>query len=199
MIPYIEGDIIGVPQKSPTGQNPIIFLNTYTGAGVARNTWSKVDMKGLVPPDTKAIRLDGILIITHGTTAETADLVVHFRKPGETYEYNYIMQTIEASTLNGQRSNAGTWVALDDDLCFEYKWNTQSLGTYPAYSAYGLNLTLTAYLRGDVTEVQTLKTQVAELTASNKEMAQDILQLKNKTYNEDPRITQIVEFFKTFN
>lgn len=190
MVKYLEGNIVGVPEVSPLAQNPIIFLNTYTGTGATRNTWTKVDMTGIVPSGTKAIRLDGILIITHGTTSETADLMVHFRKPNETYEYNYIMQTIEASTLNGQRSNAGTWIALDENMCFEYKWNSQTLGQYPTYSAYGLNLTLTAYMRNEQTNISALLERLSVLESRVEE-------LSSRTYSEDTRVSSFIELAKT--
>lgn len=145
---FVEGNRIGVPLKSPTQSNPIIFLNTVTGVGATWNQWTTVDMTGKVPADTKAIRLDGILIISHGSSSETADLMVHFRKTNDTsFPYTYIMQTIETDIGAGQRSNAGTWVALDENLTFQYKWNVNQLGTYPQYSSYGINLSMTAYLR----------------------------------------------------
>ncbi|MCK4521912.1 MAG: hypothetical protein KAU20_05020 [Nanoarchaeota archaeon] len=150
MISYTEGSIIGVPTKSPTGQNPVIFINTYSGAGVTEHPegeWSEVDLTGIVPEGTKSVRLDGILLITQGTTAESADLTVAFRAVGETYNYTYNMQCIEASIGNGQRSNAGTFVAVDDDLCFEMKWNRSTQGQYPLHCSYGINLGLTAYIR----------------------------------------------------
>ena len=144
---YIEGSVIGVPSKSNVQDAPVIFMNTVTPTGATVNTWTKIDLTGIVPTGTKAVRLDGNLLITHGTTAEIADLMVHFRKTGETYNYSYNMQVIEASTGDGQRSIGGLWIALDDNLCFDYKWNVPYLGTYPSYSAYGINLSLTAYLR----------------------------------------------------
>ena len=145
---YIEGNTIGIPGSSPTQQNPVIFLNTATGIGSAWNVWTKVDLTNIVPAGTKAVRLDGYLIITHGITPEIADLMVHFRKTGDTsFPYSYIMQAIEVDTKGGQRSTAGTWIVLDDDLTFEYKWNVNQLGTYPNYSSYGINLSITAYLR----------------------------------------------------
>lgn len=150
MIQYTEGSIIGVPAKSPTGQNPVIFINTYTGVGMTEhpvNQWSIVDLTGIAPDGTKAVRLDGILIITHGTTVETGDLTVAFRAVGETYDYGYIMQTIEASVSNGQRSNAGTWVAINAEKKFEMKWNKSTSGQWPDNCSYGINLSLTSYLR----------------------------------------------------
>lgn len=191
MIPYREGYIIGVPEKSPLSQNPVIFLNTYTGVGATRNTWTTVDLSEIVPSGTKSVCLDGILIITHGTSSETADLMVHFRKPSETYEYGYIMQTVETAVGSGQRSNASVWVSLDENRCFQYKWNTQyPVNSYPSYSSYGLNLTLTAYIRGDISDISTMQTKIATLES-------EVLALQNKTYNEDPRVQEIIDLIKT--
>lgn len=148
-VAYLEGSTIGVPYNSPTGQNPAIFINTYTGAGVStypENTWVDVDVSAITPIGTKAIRLDGILIITHGSTVEICDLTVAFRAV-QNFEYGYIMQTIEADTTGGQRSNAGAWVALDANRKFQMKWKRSTSGQWPTSCSYGVNLSVTAYLR----------------------------------------------------
>lgn len=147
---FVEGTTIGVPSKSPTGIAPVIFINTATGAGVTENPsgeWSVIDLSGIVPDGTKAVRLDGLMLITHGSTSETANLTIAFRSVGETYSYTYNMQVIEASTGNGQRSIGGDWIAIDENKCFEIKWDRTSQGQYPEFSSYGINLRLTAYLR----------------------------------------------------
>lgn len=198
MIQYKEGFIVGAPLKSPTGQNPVIFVNSYTNAGALPDVWTTVDLSAIVPVGTKSVCLDGILIITHGNTSETADLTVSFRLPSETYEYGYIMQTIEASILNGQRSNASTWVSLDDNRCFQYKWSKSTSGTYPTNSSYGINLSVTAYVRGDIEDIFTMQTKIDILESTIIGMQEQILDLQSKTYSEDTRITDIINFFKTF-
>jgi len=147
---WIEGSTVGVTKRSPTQANPVIFLNTFTGNGLERfpeNTWATVDTAGLIPPTAKAIFLTGVLIITHGTSMETADLVVHFRADGESYDYNYNWQTVEASTQNGQRSPMAVWVPLSETGKFQFKWRRSTAGQYPEHSSYGVNLSLNAYLR----------------------------------------------------
>ena len=63
--------------------------------------------------------LSGILIMTHGTSLETADLNISFRSvendelcpTPQTYKsVQYIGQAVEASVGNGQRSNMETCV-----------------------------------------------------------------------------------------
>lgn len=222
MIAYVEGSVIGVPNASPTGQNPVIFINSFTGDGVTDHppgVWSNVDLSAIVPAGTTAVRLDGILIITHGTTVETADLTVAFRAD-PSWEYGYIMQTIEAAVGGGQRSNAGAWVALDANRCFEMKWTRATLGQWPANSSYGINLSLTAYLKpGVAVDLTSLNSQIAalsqqvatlgapvDLTAVNADIAllnQQILQmsatlstLQSPPPAVDPRIGQIIDFVK---
>lgn len=173
LIPYVEGGIIGIPKSSPTGQNPPIFINSYTGDGTVAHPpgmWSTVDVSSIVPPDATAIHLTGFLIITHGTTVETADLTVAFRHTSETWEYGYIMQTVEASVQNGQRSNASAWVALDANRCFQMKWSRSTQGQWPDHASYGVNLSLDAYLRtgtnGGTTDLTAVNQQIAALQAS---------------------------------
>lgn len=191
MIPYLEGSVIGVPARSPTGQNPPIFINTTTGAGVVEHPpgqWSTVDVSSLVPTGTIAIRLDGILIITHGSTPETADLTVAFRTD-PSWNYGYIMQTVEASVGNGQRSNAGAWVSLDANRCFQMQWTKSTFGTWPTNSSYGINLSLTAYLR---------QQPLADLSAVNAEIAgikASIAALQNTVV--DPRLTRMLSAITT--
>ena len=134
------------PSDAPMG----VFFNSYTGAGAAVNTWTTVDLSDVVPDNTIAVYLTGILIITHGTKQETADMHMFFRQD-QSYDPKgrYTHQVIEASSRNGQRSTMGVWVALDANKRFQYKWETgpESIyGQYPAYSAYGANLLVNAVL-----------------------------------------------------
>lgn len=149
MINYIEGSIIGVPAKSPSEQNPFIWINTYTGNQMNEHpegVWTAFSTAGMVPEGVKAVRLDGMLVITHGTTAETADVTVAFRSTSD-INPTYVMQTIEASIGNGQRSCAGTWVALDSSGAFEVKWTKSTAGQWPTNSCYAIALWITAYIR----------------------------------------------------
>lgn len=131
--------------EGPAFNNQAVFVNTYTGVGPAKGVWNKINVSAYVPVGTKAIHLSGLLIITHGSTAETADLVVKFRKVGGTDDH-YHAQCIEAATGGGQRSTMATWVPLDENLEFEMKYTvTNPNATWPTYSAYGINLSIDAY------------------------------------------------------
>ena len=123
----------------------ILFLNTYTGDGISKypmGQWNSVDVSEYVPYNATSIFLSGILVITHGTTSECADLRVYFRKPGsKRYAFG---QAIEASIENGQRSTYSTWVPIEDGK-FEFYWWVPVLSTWPTYSAYAINLLMEAY------------------------------------------------------
>lgn len=148
---WIEGGVIGVPLGGPSSHMQMtVYMNTYTGEGVGalpEGDWRTVDVSGLVPEGTLAVRLDGVLIITHGANAGTADLTVAFRSMGQTTDFAYTMQACEAAAGGGARSTAGTWVALDSSMRFQVKWIRSMPGPYPAFPAYGFNLRVTAYLR----------------------------------------------------
>ncbi|WP_155730992.1 hypothetical protein [Pseudoalteromonas luteoviolacea] len=148
---FVEGTVMGVVKRSPTQTNPPVFINTYTGAGTVKHPqgeWSEVDVSGLVPPDVIAVFLSGNLLITHGNKPETCNLTIAYRNSGETHEYAYLGQTIEAHIGSGQRSAHSTWVPVKDGK-FEIKWeaNTAHLGTWPNHCSYGINLSLVSYLR----------------------------------------------------
>lgn len=165
--PFIEGGIIGVIANAPAGQQPPIFINTYTGDGMTQfpeGQWVDVDVSAYVPADAIAVRLDGLLIISHGTTTETADLTVAFRTD-TTNSYSYTMQCVETAVGSGQRTDAGTWVALSAAKKFQMKWTRSTGGSYPTNSAYGINLSLTAYVRPGP-DIASLQAQVTALSQS---------------------------------
>lgn len=142
---WVECDTLHVAAHSPL-QERVIFLNSYTGQGVNPNTWIDVDLSDILPSTAKAAFLNGIMIITHGTTVETADLHFHLRAKGETEDVTYCGQTIEAAIGNGQRSTAAYWVPLDENQVFQFKyWHPNSGASYPSYSAYGLNFNVGAW------------------------------------------------------
>jgi hypothetical protein len=144
---FVEGSVVGIAKQSPTQQNPPIFVNSYTGTGPAADAWQTIDVSSIVPATTKAIRLEGILIITHGTTVESCDLTIAYKVNGTALDPGYIHQTVEASVSNGQRSTAGVWIALDPKKKFQFKWHRSTSGNWPDHCSYGINLSLTAYLR----------------------------------------------------
>lgn len=145
---WVEGNVFGTRDdnsRTPT----VIFTNTYTGIGAAdEGKWIRVPVSNFgIPSDAKAVFLSGILIITHGTTPQTCDLTISTRAFGDTMSEDfYIGQVIEASSGNGQRSTMATWVPVKNGQ-FEYFWKRSTHGQWPSECAYGINLTLQAYIR----------------------------------------------------
>lgn len=141
----------------PLGPPPYpVFFNTYTGDGVtvpwngktfAKGAWTRVDISDMVPADTKGVCLSGIMIVTHGTTEETADLTINLKPPGSTENpLNYEGQVIEASIGNGQRSPFYSCVAVEGQK-FDFYWNSNTPGTWPTNSSYGLSLQIQVIAR----------------------------------------------------
>lgn len=137
-----------------------VFANTATGthrpASCGAGVWCTIDVADYgVPSDAKAVFLSGILIITHGLTAETADLLVGFRAYGDVSPIAelpypggvwYIAQSVEAAVGSGQRSTMSTWVPVRDGK-FQFTYSKATGGAYPTNSAYGINLTIQAWGR----------------------------------------------------
>lgn len=129
-----------IPKSAPASQIQGIFFNSYTGAGPKMDVWETVSLSSVVHPRTKAIHLTGILIITHGSNAELADLTVYFRKDSS-LPSNQNHQCIETETGGGQRSTMACWVPLTEKLTFDWKWHVKiDNGSWPIWSAYGANL-----------------------------------------------------------
>lgn len=126
----------------------VIFVNSYTGAGPKDGLWVSVDLKPFgVTRDAKAAFLSGVLIITHGRAAQICDLSIALRAPGSDLDGgNYIGQTIETQPGGGQRSTMSTWVPLVDGV-FEAQWRRSTVDQWPASCAYGINLSLQAWIR----------------------------------------------------
>jgi hypothetical protein len=119
-----------------------VFVNSYTGSGPAENAWALIDLKPWgIEADAKWVMLSGILIITHGTVNEIANLEVAFRKPGDlsVTPDMYCGQCCETSQSGGQRSTMSTVVPLLNG-CVEMYWSRSAPGTWPEHPAYGINL-----------------------------------------------------------
>lgn len=110
--------------------------------------WHMVDLVPYgVSPDAKVAFLSGMLLITHGTTPELADLKVVFKRPSDsTGCEKYMGQVIETDVNGGQRSGFASWVPLEDGL-FVYCYTVTTPGGYPEHSSYGINLSLQAWGR----------------------------------------------------
>lgn len=157
-IEWIEGTRFGVP-PSPTYCNGV-FVNSYTGAGVAADEWQIVDLKPMgIPADAIAVFLSGILIITPGSGAldpgATADLNVRFRKPGD-WQHNlwgsYQGQVCDrngggvAPIGEGGRSTMAVISPLVNG-CFEWGWARSTYHPHPSSAAYGVNMNVQMYFR----------------------------------------------------
>jgi hypothetical protein len=129
-----------------------IYVQTHlSGEGVnfgqqSPNTPTTVDLTGPpynLPSDAKAAFLTGMLIITHGTTSETADIHLTAGAYGDNaFDCAfYLGQTIEASVGNGQRSNAAFWVPLTNGK-FKFCYSLSTSGQWPTNSSYGINFSL---------------------------------------------------------
>lgn len=107
-----------------------------------------VDLKPYgVPADAKVAWLSGILIITHGTTNEIADMRITFAADAASVDCNqYIGQVTEAHVQGGQRSPISVMVPLRDAK-FAFCYRVSTTGTWPKNSAYGINLSLQAWGR----------------------------------------------------
>jgi len=141
---WLDASRILIPKTAPSSEIQAVFFNSYTGVGGARDTWQTVDLSSVLPSNAVAIHVTGILIITHGSNAETADLTIYFRRDSnEPSNQNH--QCIEAAIGNGQRSTMACWIPLTESFTFDWKWMTASYnGAWPSWSAYGANLQIDA-------------------------------------------------------
>lgn len=142
---FIEGSIFGVVDESPA-LHTVIFCSSPGGYVAGLSEWTVVDVSALVPPGTKAVFLTGMLIITHGSTAEVGDLHLYLRKHGSQIEPVYTGQVVEACVSGGSRSMYADWVTLNDGK-FEYKWTRKTQGEWPGNCSYGINMKVVAYVR----------------------------------------------------
>lgn len=124
------------------------MIGTAMPAGPQKsNVWNRVDLKPWgVPADAKVALMSGILIITHGTEQQLADMHITFRRPSDTTAdvTKYCGQICEASIGGGQRVPFSAWVALEDGVFDWAFWIAEPHG-WPTYASYGINLGVEAY------------------------------------------------------
>lgn len=131
-----------------------VYVQTRLGEGgdagpQATDTWHTVDLTAFgVAEDAKVAFLSGVLIITHGTTEELANLTVTLRAHGDNNSScsKYLGQVIETSIASGQRSTFSTMVPLNAGK-FDFCYRISTTGNYPDHSAYAINLSLQAWGR----------------------------------------------------
>lgn len=107
-----------------------------------------VDLSPLgLAEDAKVAWMSGMLIITHGTTVETADIHVTFAAYGSPIDCTrYLGQTVEPAVGGGQRSNMATLVPLSERK-FQFCYFLNTPGAWPTNSSYGINLSIQAWGR----------------------------------------------------
>lgn len=157
---WIEGSVFGAP--SDNSKRPIAIFARHDGAGtiplisIPPNQWVTINLANgsqwnvngdpvtfqpNLPEDTKAIFLSGLVVITHPGGSVTCDLWANFRAPGSTLPHDsYQMQTIEAISGSGVRSNAAAWVPVVNRQ-FQIYWHHT-----PGCPSL-INLSLQAYVR----------------------------------------------------
>lgn len=127
-----------------------IQVGAQTAVGPQQNgAWVQFDLTPWgVPPDAKAVFLAGLLIITHGTRSETANLDIAFRAPGDVAAQcgNKIGQSVEAHVGGGQRQTMSLWVPVVDGLV-EMCMTRSTLGQWPTTSAYAATFTIQAWAK----------------------------------------------------
>ena len=140
---------------------PHIFKDAPSHAWVtwtneAQDTWISVDATRYgVPADAKAVMIDGILAITHGTMPQICGEQIAFRSPDQlqkTAEHVYLPYTIYIWQTgayfpnDGARSTGSVIVPLVNGR-FEYAWHIQGEPVLPIGCLHGGSFAINGYLR----------------------------------------------------
>lgn len=115
------------------------FSNSYGNQGLSWGVVHTINMQNIAPVNAVGVGLSGTLIITHGTTQETANLRVSFRPSSTDTWYGYRGQTIEAHVGGGQRSNHSIVVPMKNRTFQMLLEGAEGKPQWPTYSAYGIN------------------------------------------------------------
>ncbi len=101
-------------------------------------TWTTIDVSHLVPPETRCVRLIGLLMITQGNAATSTyacDLHIGFRRYGYESGASRGAQTV-AVPGTSQRSTWSRWVPVEyvaGQLLFEVRIEGYNVGGFPGY------------------------------------------------------------------
>jgi hypothetical protein len=108
-----------------------------------------------ISTDAKAVLMSGILIVTVGTTHETANLFITCRAFGDT-ENAANLPTYGGAWYNGQivghlpganiRSPYAVWCPVKDGK-WQMTYSITTPGTWPTNTAYGVNMSIQAWGR----------------------------------------------------
>lgn len=109
---WVEGTIIGVRDDS-AAEPTVFFGRTSPNGGLAPGVWHDLDVTDWgMPSDTKAVFLQGLLIITGSTTQNlTCNLEVSAKKYGDDSQV-YVCQTAISQQWDGERSACSIWVPV---------------------------------------------------------------------------------------
>lgn len=146
---YREGSTIGTVEHGPRQNNLAIYFNTndaLTLQTMSESQWHIVDVSAMVPPDTQAVFVNGLLVLTHGAAPGNCDMQLFFRRLGETYEPNYIGQITAGGVQETPRQTIFTIVPVEAGK-FEFKWIRNTPGTWPEQCSYGVHLGVVGYVR----------------------------------------------------
>lgn len=111
--------------------------------------WNLVDLRAHAPSGATHALLKGILVITHGSQAAQCELVVWWRRPGESGTAGaYISQTVSVVPGGGVRTPDSVLVPLKDGAA-EMWWDANPAGmpAHPQGCAWGFTYRLQAVIR----------------------------------------------------
>jgi hypothetical protein len=159
---WVEGSVLGVCADYPGSNARIYCPDPYIATPysvppypvtIPVDQWTTVDISAIIPPDTKAVFLSAVKVMTHGTTPETAAIYAAFRRTGMTQDPlpppAFCWESVCVLAAQGVRANASIWVPVITGQ-FDMKWwlnSNPQPGGAPLWTAYAINLYINAYLR----------------------------------------------------
>ena len=141
----------GVDVSDGNEAHVFMMRGTASDVGPAPDTWTSINLTQFGNPvDAVCVDVQGLLIITMGSTAGFCGLHAAFRRPGDqavTIRGHYTMQCV-ANTNDGMRSNAACIVTPVNGV-IEWGWffNGQTQLAWPTFAACGINLTFNRWMR----------------------------------------------------
>lgn len=143
---FVECSVVGIAAQSPV-QNYAYYWNTVNGQGMTQypeGQWRDVDVSPLVPAETKAVALEGLMLLTRGENPlEVTELRVAFRHPEDPFDHIYHLQAL--GDRISFRGNVSATVPIKDGR-FQAKWWRVS-NTSPIHYNCGCSLRLVRYYR----------------------------------------------------
>jgi len=145
----IFGTLRGAQRAYNNAHQQLLYINSASNydtvlTGPTYGQWATIDVSKTfygvpteIPPDANAILLSGILIISPGYAALTADLQLYIRELGDTDPAYMCAQCVANSPTNGARTNFATVVPLVNRK-FEMWWNRSTYAPWPDEPRYGL-------------------------------------------------------------